>query len=214
MGNSAIVKQAGKSLGVYLHWNGGRDSVEAFLKYCEIKGYQGFDTDYGFARFVQVVSNFFGGSNSIGIESNVKVWDYKGLDNGIYEVRDHAICGRFPIDITEQGYHELQDMLIAIDEKQPQEEQLGDYLTSEEVSVKELNIGDKVFYKHWDGKVTLQTVLGFGDDEIINGRNVKGVPFIDYYNNGTPKLNVNNYVFEEIIRRKEEVAEEDLVAKF
>lgn len=37
MGNRAIVKPEGKDIGVYLHWNGGIDSVTAFLKYCELK---------------------------------------------------------------------------------------------------------------------------------------------------------------------------------
>ena len=61
MGNRAIVKPEGKDIGVYLHWNGGIDSVTAFLKYCELKQYRGFDDEYGIARFTQVVGNFFGG---------------------------------------------------------------------------------------------------------------------------------------------------------
>lgn len=41
MGNRAVITTSkapdvsgAKDLGIYLHWNGGRDSVEAFLKYC------------------------------------------------------------------------------------------------------------------------------------------------------------------------------------
>ena len=37
MGNRAVITTRSKDIGVYLHWNGGRDSVEAFLKYCELK---------------------------------------------------------------------------------------------------------------------------------------------------------------------------------
>ena len=42
MGNRAVITTANEwahgGIGVYLHWNGGLDSVEAFLKYCEMKG--------------------------------------------------------------------------------------------------------------------------------------------------------------------------------
>ena len=47
MGNRAVITNSksfdvanSTDLGVYLHWNGGRDSVEAFLKYCKLKGYR------------------------------------------------------------------------------------------------------------------------------------------------------------------------------
>jgi len=40
MGNRALIigNKQYKGAGVYLHWNGGRDSVEPFLKYAEIGG--------------------------------------------------------------------------------------------------------------------------------------------------------------------------------
>lgn len=48
MGNKAVITTDRDSLdvaksneiGVYLHWNGGRDSVEAFLAYCKLKNYR------------------------------------------------------------------------------------------------------------------------------------------------------------------------------
>ena len=55
MGNRAIIKPEGKNIGVYLHWNGGIDSVTAFLKYCELRGFRAFDDAYGMARFCQIV---------------------------------------------------------------------------------------------------------------------------------------------------------------
>ena len=30
MGNRAVITDIEKKVGIYLHWNGGRDSVEAF----------------------------------------------------------------------------------------------------------------------------------------------------------------------------------------
>ena len=42
MGNRAVIttRKDLKDIGVYLHWNGGRDSVEGFITYCKIKGYR------------------------------------------------------------------------------------------------------------------------------------------------------------------------------
>lgn len=89
MGNRAILKPINSRISVYLHWNGGIDSVTAFLKYCELKQYSPFGgkgaDGYGIARFCQVVGNFFGGTSSLGI---IPSWetekDAEGLDNGIY----------------------------------------------------------------------------------------------------------------------------------
>lgn len=42
--------------------------MEPLLRYCELKGYRDPATDdYGWARMCQVVGNFFGGTNSLGI---------------------------------------------------------------------------------------------------------------------------------------------------
>lgn len=46
MGNRAVITTSksidpknSEQLGVYVHWNGGRTSITAFLKYCKLKGY-------------------------------------------------------------------------------------------------------------------------------------------------------------------------------
>ena len=47
MGNRAVIFEQGKTKGVYQHWNGGRDSVEAFLQYCRLtKKTGGFQYEY------------------------------------------------------------------------------------------------------------------------------------------------------------------------
>ena len=48
MGNRAVITKDRDlyGIGVYLHWNGGRDSVEAFLAYCDLKRYRGNDSEY------------------------------------------------------------------------------------------------------------------------------------------------------------------------
>ena len=52
MGNRAVITTEDKQLGVYVHWNGGRSSIEAFLTYCKLKEYRTPETkyrEYGFS---------------------------------------------------------------------------------------------------------------------------------------------------------------------
>ena len=133
MGNRAVIT-ASKSLdvaksndiGIYLHWNGGRDSVEAFLKYCELKRYRSPSKDsYGWARLCQVIANFFGGGNSIGIDNCCHL-DCNNWDNGVYIIEGWKIVDRQYYDGTEQYNYDLYEMLLKIDKAQPETEQLGE----------------------------------------------------------------------------------------
>ena len=75
MGNRAVITVGNErgyynphGIGMYLHWNGGRDSVQAFLKYCELHGYRAPSEDsYGWAALCMVIGNFFGGGTSVDI---------------------------------------------------------------------------------------------------------------------------------------------------
>ena len=78
---------------IYLHWNGGRDSVEAFLDVSKRLGVRTNDQFYGMARMTQIISNYLGGTLSIGI-SNVGDWDLGFLDNGVYWVDGLEIYDR------------------------------------------------------------------------------------------------------------------------
>lgn len=213
MGNRAIVKPINENIGVYLHWNGGVDSVTAFLEYCKLKGYRDFGGErvdgYGIARFVQVVSNFFGGTTSIGIEMNVDETEEcaNGLDNGIYVIDGWDIKKRIGTITDSEGYN-LQEMLIDIDKAQPLEEQLGEeFFKSEIVDISEINIGDKVYlYDNIYGKYEQRTVIGIGyENYIVNGRCVKNIPFVDKYgkdnNVESYRDNPNNYLREDKVRR-------------
>lgn len=119
MGNRAVITTRQKKIGVYLHWNGGRDSVEAFLKYCKLQGFRCPPDDYGWARLCQVISNFFGsGGLSIGIDEYYKL-DTDNVDNGVYIIEDWEIVDREYFDGIEQQNYDLVEMLVAIDESQP-----------------------------------------------------------------------------------------------
>ena len=127
MGNRAIITTEAGTTGIYLHWNGGRDSVRAFLKYCEIHGFHSPDTDnYGFARLCQVIANFFGGDGlSVGIV-NCGPESGRGCDNGAYIVKGWQIAGRLHYEGAEQNEYDLEEFLLELDTRQPQGMQLGE----------------------------------------------------------------------------------------
>lgn len=130
MGNRAVITTkenfADNGIGVYLHWNGGRDSIEAFLKYCELRGFRCPDEDdYGWARLVQVIANFMGPDGlSVGTDV-VDHLDCKNGDNGVYFIKGWKIVGRKYHEGREQDGYELETMLCEIDEAQPTKGQLG-----------------------------------------------------------------------------------------
>jgi len=127
MGNRAVITTFDNeelSIGVYLHWNGGRDSVEAFLKYCELKGYRCPENDsYGWARLCQVIGNFFGGTTSIGIDT-IDNLDCDNWDNGMYIIKNWQIVGREYFEGEEQTEYELKEMLYTINERQPEHDRI------------------------------------------------------------------------------------------
>lgn len=131
MGNRAVIttRQGWASqennLGVYLHWNGGRASVEAFLTYCDMRKFRSPDCDcYGWARLCQIIGNFFGGDLSIGIDV-VSRLDCDNYDNGVYIIDKWNIVGREYFNGTEQMDYDLLEMLQEIDSKQPEEDRLN-----------------------------------------------------------------------------------------
>lgn len=129
MGNRAVITTRenfnNDGVGVYLHWNGGRDSVQAFLTYCKMKGYREPTSDnYGLARLCQVIGNFFGGGLSIGIDKCSHL-DYDNYDNGTYIIDGWDIVDREYFNGNEQYNYDLYEMLCDIDNAQPTREQLG-----------------------------------------------------------------------------------------
>jgi len=200
MGNRAVITTEDKRIGVYVHWNGGRDSVEAFIEYCKIKGYTAPERDnYGWARLCQVISNFFGGSLSIGIDT------LDNLDCGnMFVIKNWEIIGRNGFKGTEQDSHNRIKMLIGIDKAQPVAEQFGEeFFTAETRLESDLKIGDTVFVQDFTGKnekfeivgqVTTQGVLKKEQLSRVNGHNVLNKFYIDKYDDVCGHTNINNFL--------------------
>ena len=97
MGNRAVITTVGatdNTTGIYLHWNGGVNSVEAFLAYCDMKGFRSPDGDcYGWAYLATVIGNFFGDGLSLGVD-RIKCLDTDNYDNGVYYIKGWRIVGR------------------------------------------------------------------------------------------------------------------------
>ena len=128
MGNRCVITTKknfeNNGVGIYLHWNGGRDSVEGFLKYCEMKWYREPTTDcYGWAYLVTTIGNFFGDGLSIGVDT-VNNLDCDNLDNGVYIIDGWKIVDRKYFNGTEQNAYNINDMIASINEQQPEHMQL------------------------------------------------------------------------------------------
>lgn len=146
MGNRAVITTEDKNIGVYVHWNGGRESVETFLEYCKLKGYRcpEYD-DYGWARLCQVIGNFFGGALSLGINKYEKLHNDNG-DNGVYIIKDWNIVDReyqYYKDDKINSVKELEDNLIYLNNKQPESEKVS----NEEIHEHAIKWGEKNLIK-------------------------------------------------------------------
>lgn len=209
MGNRAVITTKANfennGIGIYLHWNGGYDSVSAFLKYCELKGYRTPDNDcYGFARLCQVIGNYFGGGLSLGIDTVDKL-DCDNYDNGVYIIEGWKIVDRKYNNYAEQMKYDMETMLNDIDDAMPEGERIGEYLKAKEIPTEDLKVGDTVILMDYNGKILKHKVMGFGSDEYRNGTNVNGLPYVDLYGNYfSYSENINNYIRTETVRIAEE----------
>ena len=133
MGDRAIIttKQnyENNGVGIYLHWNGDIGSVRAFLKYAQLRRFRtGNQFDYGLARLVQVIANYFGGNLSIGIDvlSNLA----EAFDNGTYIIDDgFNIVERIDApedDEDNEDDDQLMEMVRDIDRAQPAKSRIFD----------------------------------------------------------------------------------------
>ena len=90
MGNRAVITTSTSKttgVGIYVHWNGGPESVRAFLDACRARGYRDPESDaaYAMARLCGLICQFFGGSDSVGI-GQLRELDCDNWDNGVYVI--------------------------------------------------------------------------------------------------------------------------------
>ena len=93
MGNRAVITASTlqtQGVGIYLHWNGGPESVLAFLDVARERGYRdpARDDQYAMARLCGLICEFFGpGDASVGI-GPLDQLDCNNYDNGVYVIGD------------------------------------------------------------------------------------------------------------------------------
>ena len=89
MGNRAVITlDPARDVGVYVHWNGGRASVRAFLDSCRARGYRcpAADPHYALACLVGLLREFFGPDGlSVGVGALDRL-DCDNYDNGVYVI--------------------------------------------------------------------------------------------------------------------------------
>ena len=123
MGNRAVITIKEKDVpqedwnSLYLHWNGGRDSVEPFLhvaKLYEIRCQE--DSSYAIARLSQLIGNTLGGTLSLGVGA-YKCLDTNNYDNGTYVGEDWEIVEREHLpyeNFEEQSEHNFDEFVDEI----------------------------------------------------------------------------------------------------
>ena len=125
MGNRAVITIKDKDFpkedwnSLYLHWNGGRDSVEPFLhvaKLYDIRCQE--DSSYAIARLSQLIGNTLGGTLSLGVGA-YKCLDTNNFDNGTYVIKHWEIVEREHLpyeDFEEQDEYVFDEFVKEIRE--------------------------------------------------------------------------------------------------
>lgn len=92
MGNRAVITASTshtKGIGIYLHWNGGIESVQAFLDVAKARGFRdpAYDESYAMARLCGLIHEFFGvdQDTSLGI-GTLEQLDCDNYDNGVFVI--------------------------------------------------------------------------------------------------------------------------------
>lgn len=111
MGNRAVITTSPykpENLGVYVHWNGGKASIEGFLNAAKVLEFRYPEQDnYGWARLAQIIANYFGADGtSVGIDQ-CKNLDTDNGDNGTYLIEKWEIIGRH--EVYEDFVEEVDD---------------------------------------------------------------------------------------------------------
>ena len=122
----ATYKAKVQPFGVYLHWNGGPESIYAFLAVLNKRMEdRGGDLSYAAARFVEIIGRYFGGNTSLGLlgfttrdqnamtnNNNVRANHISHGDNGIYVIawdgKKYGVTKRYGADYGDNWLSELE----------------------------------------------------------------------------------------------------------
>jgi len=120
MGNRAVITIKEKNTpkedwrSIYLHWNGGRDSVEPLLHVAKLYDLRcQSDPSYAIARLSQLIGNTLGGTVSLGAGA-YKQMDTDNHDNGVYVVENWEIVDREYHHGLEQQEYDFNEMVSEI----------------------------------------------------------------------------------------------------
>mgnify|MGYP003635020642 FL=1 len=120
MGNRAVITIKEKNIpqedwqSLYLHWNGGRDTVEPLLHVAKLYDLRcQDDPSYAIARLSQIIGNTLGGKLSLGV-GTYKQLDTDNCDNGVYVVKDWEIVDREYHHGLEQQEYDFDEMVSEI----------------------------------------------------------------------------------------------------
>ena len=120
MGNRAVITIKENNIpqedwqSLYLHWNGGRDTVEPLLHVAKLYDLRcQDDPSYAIARLSQIIGNTLGGKLSLGV-GTYKQLDTDNADNGVYVVKDWEIVDREYLNGDEQQHYNFDEMVAEI----------------------------------------------------------------------------------------------------
>lgn len=149
MGNRAVIAHKDSPIAVYLHWNGGMDSVKPLLDYCKIAGFPS-PNEYGdgFTQLGAVAMNFIGDAGSIISTKDREPNEFNPGDNGIYWIdKDWNIVERETYDgFTEQNTHDYWEMLVEWQEVQGRGTTIPFHmLATDQVTTDDVSTGEYIY---------------------------------------------------------------------
>lgn len=143
MSNSAYISTEDKPLSIYLHWNGGLDSVIPFLRYVELQGYPSLEhSGAGYARLCQAIGNYMGGTCNIGLKAKAEAKP----DHGTYLVKGWKVHKTTSNSFCDMDC--LQEGIEHLDNRQPKHMKLRDALEDEQYVIPrnvDETLNDKLF---------------------------------------------------------------------
>lgn len=193
MGNRAVITTLGNQKGIYIHWNGGRDSVEPVLWYCKniMPKTRFAQTDLDKIAFVLDLLDF---NPEV---DDINRLDCDNYDNGVYIVKNFEIVGRLFKRYEEQDSHNFTEFVMWINEHMPKKWQKseddiiktmclelpeycnGDGKTDFDLFMQNQKVGDVVLYRG-----EFHTIIGRNNkDGFVNGSVRKGQLFFNYTEN-------------------------------